>query len=302
MQRICGALLTLVPGLVAAQQSAGAELWRLAGTTLAIPPALMTGGAAAFWNPAQLLGGGSERASFALEAIETAPAVGASGVLLVARARVKRVGQVGLVYGRMSIADLVPTSLSPDPDAGVIPYYTETIGANWGTAVHATTVGVTLARRNTRLDAAQTGRWTLDAGARRSFGGSDAVHVAAATHFFSRLSLDDPAQEVYAGADARLWRGPVWEGGSTGVIRARYGIAFGHGFTADHQFGLGLELDQSFGADVLVAREGSYGGGGWRPVAGIRVAIGRYHLSFARDAAFNDVGAAYRVGFEGRVP
>src|SRR5213593_2186838 len=173
MQRICGALLTLLPGLVAAQQSAGTELWRLAGTTLAIPPALATGDAAAFWNPAQPLVASPERARFALEAIETAPAVGASGVLLAARARVEGIGQLGLVYGRMSIADLVATSLSPDPDPGVIPYYTEMIGANWGAAVDATTVGVTVARQNTRLDAAQTGRWTLDAGARRSFGGSD---------------------------------------------------------------------------------------------------------------------------------
>src|SRR5690348_10383728 len=130
MQRICRALLTLVPGVVAAQQSAGTELWRLAATTLPVPPALATGGAAAFWNPAQP---GSEHASFALEAIETAPTVGAQGMLLTARARVGRVGQVGLVYGRMSIGDLVRTTLSPDPDPGGIPYYTETIGANWAT-------------------------------------------------------------------------------------------------------------------------------------------------------------------------
>ncbi len=284
--------------MLAAQQSAGTELWRLAGTTLPIPPALATGGAAVFWNPAQPLG--SERASFALEAIETAPAVGASGVLVAARAQVQPIGQLGLVYGRMGVGDLVRTSLSPDPDPGGIPYYTQTIGATWARAAGATSLGLTLARQSTDLDAMSTGRWTLDAGARCALG--DAVSVAAATHFFSRLALDDPAQDVFAGADLRLWRGPLWEGAGSGAIRARYGIAFAHGFNADHQFGLGFEVDQSFAADVVVVREGSYGGGGWRPVAGVRVVIGRYRLSFARDAAFNDVGAAYRVGIEGRAP
>src|SRR5437899_7080151 len=124
MQRICGTVLTLLPGLLAAQQSAGAELWRLAATTLPIPPALATGGAAAFWNPAQPAG--PEHGSVAFEAIETSPEVGAQGVLLTARARVTPIGGVGLVYGRMSIGDLVRTSLSPDPDPGGIPYYTQT--------------------------------------------------------------------------------------------------------------------------------------------------------------------------------
>ena len=65
MQRFCGTLLTLLPGVLAAQQSAGTELWRLAATTLPIPPALATGGAAAFWNPAQPAG--PERGSVALD-------------------------------------------------------------------------------------------------------------------------------------------------------------------------------------------------------------------------------------------
>src|SRR5881397_810961 len=175
MQRICGTVLTLLPGLLSAQQSAGAELWRLAATTLPIPPALATGGAAAFWNTAQPAG--PEHGSVAFEAIETSPEVGAQGVLLTARARVTRIGGVGLVYGRMSIGDLVRTSLTPDPDSGGIPYYTQTIGVNWVTAVGAATVGATLAHQDTQLDLTQAGRWTLDAGARCAFG--DAIGVAA---------------------------------------------------------------------------------------------------------------------------
>src|SRR5207245_2909713 len=118
---------------------------------------------------------------------------------------------VGLVYGRMSIGDLVRTTLSPDPDPGSIPYYTQTIGVTWATRAAATTVGATLAYQDTELDATHADRWTLDVGAGRAFG--DGVRAA-----------------------------------------------------------------------------------------GMRVRIGRYGLSFARDAAFNDVGAAYRVGLEARLP
>jgi hypothetical protein len=297
MQRICGTLLTLLPGLVAAQQSAGTELWRLAATTLPIPPALATGGAAAFWNPAQPAG--AERGSVALEAIETSPVVGAQGVLLTARTRVEPIGAVGLVYGRMSIGDLVRTSLSPDPDPGGIPYYTQTIGVTWAKTAAATTVGATLAYHDTELDATRADRLTLDVGASRAL--SEWARVAAATHFFSRFAADDAAQDLYAGVELRVWHGPLWDGRTTGAVRARYGMAFAHGFSADHQLGAAFELGSVFAADFVVVREGSYGDAGWRPVAGMRVTIGRYGLSFARDVAFNDVGAAYRVGLEARL-
>ena len=203
------------------------------------------------------------------------------------------------MYGRMGIGDLVRTSLSPDPDPGTIPYYTQTLGATWGIALGGggTALGATLAYQQTHLDAAQSARWTLDVGARRSF--SDAVTLAAATHFFSRFATGDAAQELYGAVEVRVWHGPLW--GTRGVVRGRYGIATAHGFSADHQFGAGFELGPQFGCDLLVVREGSYGQAGWRAVTGVRVAVGRYRVSFARDFGVNDIGAAYRVGLEGRV-
>src|SRR5438093_9228350 len=269
MQRICGTLLTLLPGLLAAQQSAGTELWRLAATTLPIPPALATGGAAAFWNPAQPAG--PEHGSVAFEAIETSPEVGAQGVLLTARARVTPIGGVGLVYGRMSIGDLVRTSLSPDPDPGGIPYYTQALGAHWGTVLAGTALGATLAYHDTRLDVAGSNRWTIDVGARRTLG--DVVTLAATTPGFSRLATGDPTQDLYGGVELRVWHGPLW--GSRGAVRGRYGIAAAHGYSADHQFGAGFELGSLFASDLVVAREGSYGQASWRAVAGMRVAVGR---------------------------
>src|SRR5947199_9444282 len=113
MQRISLLLAGFAPAVLWGQQGAGTELWRVAATTLPIPPALATGGAAAFWNPAQPAG--PEHGSVALQAIETSPEVGAPGVLLTARARVTPFGAVGLGRGRLSIGDAVRASLSPDP-------------------------------------------------------------------------------------------------------------------------------------------------------------------------------------------
>jgi len=296
MQRISLLLAGFAPAVLWGQQGAGTELWRVAATTLPIPPALATGGAAAFWNPAQPAT--PERASFALEVIETAPTVNASGVLVTVRARVRPLGQLGLVYGRMGIGDLVRTSLSPDPDPGAIPYYTQTLGANWSVAPGGTALGATLAYQDTRLDVQGSNRWTLDLGARHTFAG--AVTLAAATRCFSRFAAGDPAQDLYGGVELRLWHGPLW--GSRAAVSARYGVATAHGFTADHQFGAGFELGTQFASDLEVQREGSYGQAGWRAVAGMRVGVGRYRVSFARDFGVNDIGAAYRVGLEGRIP
>src|SRR2546428_11404567 len=121
MQRISRLLGGFAPAGLWAQRAAGTELWRVAATTLPLPPALGTGGAAVFWNPAQPAI--PERASLALEVIETAPTVGDCGVITTARARVRPLGQVGLVYGRMGVGDLVSTSLRSGTDSGTVSYY-----------------------------------------------------------------------------------------------------------------------------------------------------------------------------------
>src|SRR5437879_3696192 len=222
MQRISLLLAGFAPAVVVGQQSAGTELWRVAATTLPLPPALATGGASVFWNPAQPIG--PERALLALEVIETAPSVGAAGALVSVRARLRPVGEVGLVYGRMSIGDLVRTSLSPDPDPGAIPYYTQALGAHWGTVLAGTALGATLAYHDTRLDVAGSSRWTINVGARRTFG--DVVTLAATTHGFSRLATGDPTQDLYGGGGVRVWPGPLWVsraagGGRDGIAAAK---------------------------------------------------------------------------------
>src|SRR3989442_8653504 len=128
MPRVALLLAVLAPAAPVGQEGAGAELWREAATTLAKPPALGTGGAAGFWNPAQPETG--ERAAFGLEAVNTPSTGGLAGVLFTARARVRPVGRLGIVYGRMSVSDPVPTSVSPAPDGGTTSFYTPTVGAS----------------------------------------------------------------------------------------------------------------------------------------------------------------------------
>lgn len=294
MQRIGWLLVALVPTAGAGQHSAGSGLWRLAATTLPVPQALTTGGAAAFWNPAQ--GGEGARVLVGLEAIQTSAVVAASGVLAVVRLRAKSLGHLGLVYGRMQLGDLVRTSVSPDPDQGSIPFYTQSVGATWSAVRGRTMLGTTLTLRTTRLDLAHSDRWTFDVGATRTL--SAALRVAVATHFFSSFRTDDPAQDVYGGVEYRVWRGRLWKGGTRTAVHLRYGVTFAHGFTSDQQLGAGLQLGDQLASDLLLVREGGYADAGWRAVGGIRVAIGRYRLSFARDAGASDIGAAYRVGLE----
>lgn len=293
-------LLAVTAPPATAQQAAGATLWRVATSTLPTPPALALGPAAALWNPAQTQD--SARFQLAFEAIQTPAAVDASGVIATVRMPVGNVGQVGLIYGRVGLSDITQTVDSPDPTGATLPVYTFALGATWSRVIGSTSVGATLAFHETRLDLHRADRWTLDVGVSRALGG-DRLRLAAATHFFSSLRANDAAQDIFAGVEARLWRGPVSASGVRAVVRGRYGIAFAHGFTADHQFGLGAELSQAVAFDLMVAREGGYGSGGgsWRPVAGLRLAVGKYRVTVARDAGVNELGSAYRIGVEARI-
>jgi hypothetical protein len=300
MQRI-GLLLvglsTLTTARAGAQDATGTTLWRVAATTLATPPALALGAAAALWNPAQTQD--SARLQLAFEAIQTPSSVDATGLIGTMRIPAGKIGHLGLIYGRIGLSDITQTADSPDPTGSTIPVYTYTFGTNWSKQLSGTDVGATIAFHETRLDVDSDSRWTLDVGASRALGG-DRFRLAAATHFFSTLTADDPAQDVYAGLEARIWQGPVSDGGDRVVVRGRYGISFAHGFTADHQLGVGAEFSKIVAFDLLFAREGGYSEGSWRAVAGLGLNIGKYRIAVARDAGVNELGSAYRVGVEAR--
>jgi hypothetical protein len=290
-------LLALFGQPLHGQQAAGAMLWRVAATTLATPPALALGPAAALWNPAQTEDGA--RLQVGIEAIQTPSAVDASGLIATVRIPSGALGQLGVIFGRVGLSDISQTIDSPDPTGGTIAVYTYAAAATWSRLIGHTSVGATLAFHETRLDVNSADRWTVDVGASREIAG-DRLRLAAATHFFSSLKTNDPAQDVFAGIEGRLWSRPV--SGDRLVVRGRYGIAFAHGFSADHQIGIGGELPKTGGLDIMLARDGGYGdkSSSWRPVVGMRVIIGKYRVTVARDGGVNDLGSAYRVGIDMR--
>lgn len=293
--RIC-LILTLTGNgsALAGQASAGTELWRLAAVTLPTPPVLATGAAASFWNPAQPA---AEAARLGVDLIQTPQAVGATGVIAGLQFPLRSVGTLGFLYARMGVGDLVRTSDSPDPNGESIPYYSQSASFIWSRSIGHTTVGAGLTYHDTRFDGVRLNRWTLDAGLVQHVGGR--LRLAAATRGFQRLG-PDPAQDVYAGLQYRFWRGTLW-GTTPGTLVARYGLTFGHPGGADQQFGAGLDIGAPVSLDVVLAREASYGNAAWRGAAGVRVAVGRYRLSFARDGGVSDLGSAFRVGLETRL-
>ena len=282
------------PRRALAQDAVGAELWRVVGTTVAVPFALAQGTPAAFWNPAQTVTGPAVGG----DVVQTPQAISATGLLAVVRTGAGRLGSWGLVYGQVDIGDIARTSLTPDPE-GTVPVYTRDVGLTWALARGATTFGATVSAHDSRLDQADLQHWTGDLGVTQRLG--NVLTLAAASHFFSRYRTSDPSQDFYAAVEWRAWQGPLWSGSGDAAIRVRYGVTLAHGAGTDHAMGLGLDLGAPFAIDGLLVRESTFGNTAWRGVAGIRVRIGRYGLSFARDAGVSGLGSSYRVGLEARL-
>ncbi|HZH42449.1 MAG TPA: hypothetical protein VFD85_15650 [Gemmatimonadales bacterium] len=281
------------PRHLVAQDPLGAELWRVAGTTVAVPFALAQGTTSAFWNPAQTV----SAPAVAGDVVQTPDAISATSVLAVARTGPGRLGSWGLVYGQVDIGDITRTSLTPDPE-GTIPIYTRDVGLTWARAFGSTTLGATVGAHDSRLDQADIQHWTGDVGVTQRFG--DVLTLAAATHFFYRFSTSDASQDLYAGVEWRALHGPLWTGSGDVSVRLRYGATLAHGAGTDHAIGVGLDFGAPFALDGMLVRESSFGNSAWRGVAGLRVKIGRYGLSFARDAGVSGIGSSYRVGLEAR--
>jgi hypothetical protein len=275
-----------------AQAGAGSDLWRLAAATIPVPAALAAGVVATYWNPAQ---GASPRGQIGLDLIQTPAAVGATGLIGAIGAPLARIGSVGFVYARMGLGDLVRTTDSPDPDGTTIPFYTQSAGVTWARAFGTAAVGAALTYHDTRFDGTRADQWTLDLGVVQSLL-ANRLQFAAGTRGLRRVG-NDPAQDVNFGIAYRVWRGILW-GTTGGTLVARYGFTFGHPGGVDHQLGAGLDIGSSVSFDAIVAREESYGNAAWRGAAGVRIAVGRYRLSLARDGGVSDLGSTIRIGLE----
>ena len=291
---LAGVLALGTPGGAQAQGDAvGAELWRVVGTTVAAPFALAQGTVAAFWNPAQTV----SAAGMGGDVVQTPEAISATGILAVIRTGSGRLGSWGLILGQVDVGDITRTTFTPDAQ-GTIQVYTRDVGLTWAKAWGSTTVGATLGAHDSRLDQIDLQHWTGDLGVTQRFG--DALTLAAATHFFSRFATRDPSQDLYAGVEWRAAHGPLWTGSGEVALRLRYGAAFAHGVGTDHAIGMGVDVGAPFAIDGMLVRESAFGNTAWRGVAGLRVHIGHYGISFARDAGVSGLGSSYRVGLEAR--
>jgi hypothetical protein len=229
-----------------------------------------------------------------LSVVRTPPEVGAGGFVSSAHARLGGLGSVAVVYGRMQIADLVRTTVSPEPEPGAIPYHTSAFRVGWARSFGVATAGVAAGYHTHQLAAAPRHRWTLDAGVRGQLG---RLALGAATRLFSP-NAPDVAQDVAAAVEVTVMRERVWGLARETTLALRYGIGWTPGLAADHLAGLGIDVAGALGVDLLVVREGGYGIAAWRAVAGLRLDVGRYRVTVARDHGVNDIGGAFRVGLE----
>jgi hypothetical protein len=292
--------LLLAPALLAAaparaQAPDWAELWRVAGVTLASPAALERGPAGVFWNPAAVrdavgLAGG-------LEVVHTPEALNLSGVLGALTYRLGRVGSVGVTAGRVSVGDLVRTTSSPISEEGQIPVFAQFIGAAAGTSVGPLTVGTQLRFHDARLDALSADGVTLDLGFRLEPAGPFAF--AAATHFASLGLERRPTTDYFAAAEFRVGTSHVW--GAPAVVIARYGLDIRATGPVEQGVSGGLAFGDRLRVDAGFQREVAYSFATWRFALGLAFRAGRYVIAATRGAGINDVGAAYRIGLSAGV-
>ena len=75
-------------------------------------------------------------------------------------------------------------------------------------------------------------------------------------------------------------------------------MGFGHPGGVDYELGAGSDIGSPVSLDVVLTREASYGNSAWRGAAGLRVSVGRYRVTIARDGGISDLGSTFRVGLE----
>ncbi len=282
------ALSTVLVSPVGAQAPAGADLWRVAGTALATPPPLVSGATGFLWNPAAP----TPEYAVGLEVVQTATVVGLSGLSVGAQTKVGKRTQLGLVFGRMQVRDLVRTTTSPNSAVGSIPVHEQFIGGKVGIRAAWFEVATLLRFHDERFDALGSQGFTLDFGVYAE--PVPVARFAAATHFlpldFSRHHTTD---FIFAGEVEPLrpnvLRDSKWR------VLWRYGLTVRSAFGPDHMLSAGARYDDVLSVDFSMTRESGFEAGAWRPGVSFALRIGRYTLGAARGSGVNDVSSTYRI-------
>lgn len=283
---VCGAPLS-------GQAPASANLWRVAATSLAVPPALQGGPVAAHWNPAA--GWDTHGLAVGAQFLQTSDVVGISGLLAGASYALSDRIRLGAVFGRIDVRDLVRTTTTPNSEAGSIPVYNQYAGLT-GSVVHKQlTLGAVVRLNDARFDAFREAGVTLDIGAH--FRPVSELTLAAATHFFPIDFSGRESTDYYAGVQYEIVRGTLSGELHTAVV-GRYGLVYRAADVVEHALNAGVTVNGLVTVDMGVVREAAYGASVWRPIVGLDIRIGRYALRLARSNGLNDLGATYRIGLD----
>lgn len=280
------ALLTLPAH---AQAPASAGLWRIAATSLATPPPLEPGSAGFLWNPAAPA---PDRA-IGLDVIQTASAVGLSGLSVGGQTTAGQRAVIGLVFGRMQVRDLVRTTTSPNSEGGGIPVHEQFVGGKLGVRGDWFELATVLRYHDERFDALGEQGFTLDFG--MHIAPSSMMRFAAATHFLPVDFSKDPTTDFFmAGEVEPLLHNVLRE--SHWRIMARYGVTLRPFLGPDHMMSTGMRYDELLSVDLSVTHESGFTSGAWRPAVSFSLRIGRYTIGAARGSGVNGVDGTYRVG------
>ncbi len=280
-----------------AQAPAAAELWRVAGVSLAKPAALQTGATSSFWNPASPDG---QRAGHAgVEVVHTSAILGLSGLILGASIPVHGPLRGGLVLGRMQIQDLVRTTTTPDSEEGSIPVYEQFGGAQIALATPRIQAGAMLAVHNARFDVESETGLTLDVGVRaRPF---RRLTLAAATHLLPLTLSNESTTDYYAAADYVVFEKLAVSSLET-TLAFQYGATLRNSGDLDHTVNVSLTVSELVYVDAAIANESAYGQRDWRPALALGLRFGRYTVEFSHGTGINEVGGTYRVGLDVEFP
>lgn len=282
------ALSTVLVSAVWAQAPAGADLWRVAGTALAVPNPLVSGATGFLWNPAAP----APEYAVGLEVIQTGSVVGLSGLSAGAQTKVGKRTQLGLVFGRMQVRDLVRTTTSPNSSVGSIPVHEQFIGGKVGIRAAWFEVATLLRFHDERFDALGENGFTLDFGVYAE--PWSIARFAAATHFFPLdFSTQNTTDFFFAGEveplRSNMLRDSQWR------VLGRYGLTVRPAFGPDHMLSVGARYLDLLSIDFAVTHESGFASGGWRPGVSFALRIGRYTLGAARGSGINDVSGTFRI-------
>jgi hypothetical protein len=281
------AALVCFPASLGAQAPPTADLWLVATSSLATPPALEDGATATLWNPAARMDG---RVAFGLSVIQPPDVLGLTGLALAGGYRLAGGVQITALIARIHARDLVRTTTSPTSQPGAIAVYDQLGALGVGFEHSAFRIGAQLRVHDSRFDVIRERGVTMDLGLQVRV--LPRMRVAAATHFLPVNLAQTPATDYYAGAEF-----DVLQPGAQGLVGVtpRYGLTVHADGGADHHGGVGIRIGRPFRFDTMLSREARSGNAVWRPAFALQLRIGPYAIGATRGSGVNDIGATYRV-------